>query len=281
MPQPRQSRSRRRRRRASDTRARFFAAIPAIGFAILIIAEGGLVFALGLILLGVIALHELYTMMGRGRPVNIAGFMAFAALVLAALYGGQDQMMLVLVIAFPVTFLFAVLRPRRDDVSWSIAATLFGLLWIGLALAHAVLLRDLPHGGGLVLDVVIGAAVGDTAAYFGGRLYGTRPLAPLISPSKTVEGLLIGVVASTFAFWLFAVAYQHDWFHGADALIIGACVAIAGPVGDLFESFVKRDLDVKDTGRFFGAHGGVLDRLDGIFFAVVTGYYVSRAVLGY
>jgi phosphatidate cytidylyltransferase len=86
-------------------------------------------------------------------------------------------------------------------------------------------------------------------------------------------------VGGTFAFWLFAKAYQHDWFHGTDALIIGACVAAIAPVGDLFESMVKRDLRVKDSGRFFGAHGGVLDRLDAVFFSIVVAYYVSRAVL--
>ena len=90
-----------------------------------------------------------------------------------------------------------------------------------------------------------------TAAYFGGRLYGRRPLAPRISPNKTVEGLVAGVLGGTLAFW-FAGLYQ-DWLSGPDALLIGLAVALAAPVGDLFESLVKRDLAVKDTGSFFGA----------------------------
>ena len=102
----------------------------------------------------------------------------------------------------------------------------------------------------------------------------------MISPNKTVEGLITGIVGGTFAFWLFAISYQHTWFKGPDALLIGFCVALAAPVGDLCESFIKRDLQVKDTGRFFGAHGGVLDRLDAVLFTAVTAYYVSRAVLG-
>jgi phosphatidate cytidylyltransferase len=143
-----------------------------------------------------------------------------------------------------------------------------------------VFLREVDHGGGLVLDVLIGTFIGDTAAYFGGRAWGRRRLAPQISPNKTLEGLLTGIVGGTLAFWIFAVAYQHEWFHGPDALLIGFCVALAGPVGDLFESLIKRDLEVKDSGRFFGAHGGVLDRLDAVLFTLVTGYYVSQAVLG-
>jgi phosphatidate cytidylyltransferase len=274
------SRPRSRRRQRSDTGARVLAAIPAIAFAIFIVAQGGIVFALGLIALGVIAMAELYTMMSRVRPPSLAGFMTLVALVFTALYGSKSQLLLVLVLSVPVTFLLALLRPRRENVSWAMAVTFLGIMWIGVAVAHGVLLREMDHGGALVLDVLIGTFIGDTGAYFGGRAWGRRPLAPRISPNKTVEGLLTGVVVGTLAFWLFAVAYQHEWFRGPDALLIGFCVALVGPVGDLFESLIKRDLDVKDTGRFFGAHGGVLDRVDAVLFTLVAGYYMSQAVLG-
>jgi phosphatidate cytidylyltransferase len=225
---------------------------------------------------------ELYTMMARVRPPSLAGFLTLAALALTALYAKHPQngILLVLVLSVPLTFFLALLRPRRENVSWAMAVTFLGIVWIGLGVTHAVLLRGLDHGGALVLDVLIGTFVGDTAAYFGGRAWGRRRLAPQISPNKTLEGLIVGVIGGTLAFWLFAVAYQHEWFLGPDALLIGFCVALAGPVGDLFESLIKRDLEVKDTGRFFGAHGGVLDRLDAVLFTVVAGYYVSRAVLG-
>jgi phosphatidate cytidylyltransferase len=254
------------------------AAIPAVAFAIFIVAYGGLVFAIGVIFLGLVCLTELYRIMGRVHPVNAAGILAMAGLVLAAHYGDQYQILLVLVATFPVVYFLSFFRPRFEHVSWAIAVTLFGVLWVGLALAHAVLLRDLPHGGALLVDVLVGTFVGDTAAYFGGRAWGRRPLAPNVSPNKTLEGALCGIVGGTLAFWLFAIAYQ-DWFAGPDALLIGFCVALAAPLGDLFESLVKRDLQVKDTGRFFGAHGGALDRLDAVMFTVVTAYYVSVAVL--
>jgi phosphatidate cytidylyltransferase len=180
--------------------------------------------------------------------------------------------------SFLVVFYLSFFRPRREHVSWAIAATLFGAFWIGLAMVHAVLLRELPHGDGLLVDVLVGTFLGDTAAYFGGRLYGRRRLAPRISPNKTVEGLLVGIAGGTLAVW-FAGLYQ-DWLTGPDALLIGFVVAFAAPLGDLFESLIKRDLEVKDTGRFFGPHGGVLDRLDAVFFTVVAGYYASVG-LGY
>jgi phosphatidate cytidylyltransferase len=272
------SRRERPRRGRSDLGPRVLAALPAIAFAIFIVGEGGLIFALGILVLGVVALGELYTMMGRVRPVNLAGFLTLAGMIGAALYGEPRHVMMVLAAAFPVVFYLSFLRPRREHVAWAIAATLFGALWIGLAMVHAILLRELPHGDGLLVDVLVATFLGDTAAYFGGRAYGRTALAPQISPNKTLEGLLVGIAGGTAAFW-FAGLYQ-DWLTGPHALLIGFLVAITAPVGDLFESMVKRDLEVKDTGRFFGAHGGVLDRLDAVLFTVVVGYYAAVA-LGY
>ena len=262
-----------RRRQRSDLGGRVLVAIPLIAIALFIVLSGGLVFAAGLVILGVIALSELYTLMARVRPVNIAGIVALIGLIGAAHWGEPKHVLMVLVAAFPVTFYLSFLRPRRANVSWAIAATLFGVLWIGLAMVHAVFLRELPHGDGLLIDVLVGTFLGDTAAYFGGRLYGRRPLAPSLSPSKTLEGLVAGVLGATAAFW-FAGLYQ-DWLTGPHALLIGFLVALTAPVGDLFESLIKRDLDAKDTGRVFGAHGGVLDRLDAVFFTVVVGYYAA------
>src|SRR3954452_22493888 len=261
-----------------DVGRRVLVAIPAIVFAAVIVSYGGLVFAIGLIVLGIICLHELYTMTDRVQPVKLAGFLGVAGLILCANYGDQFQIVLALVLCVPLTFLLSLLRPSRANVSWAIAITLLGVLWIGVALAHAVLLRALPHGGALVLATLLGTFIGDTCAYFAGRAWGHRPLAPLISPNKTLEGLLGGIAGGTFAFWLFMFGY-HDWIPGGKALLIGFCVALAAPLGDLFESLLKRDLDVKDTGRVFGAHGGALDRLDAVFFTAVTAYYVSLAVL--
>jgi phosphatidate cytidylyltransferase len=275
------------RRGGSDLGARIAIAIPAALFAIFIIWQGGEVFAFGLLLLGVVALGELYTLMGRVRPPALAGFLTLAGLIGAALYGEPRHVVIVLVASFPVTFLLALVRPRREHVSWAIAAVMFGVLWIGLALVHAIWLRDLEisqdgetivTGMGLLYNVAIATFVGDTCAYFVGRAYGRSQIAPLISPNKTLEGLAGGLVGATLAFWL-AGLYQ-DWLTGWDALLIGFLVALAAPVGDLFESLVKRDLEVKDTGRFFGAHGGVLDRLDAIFFTVVVAYYAAVS-LGY
>lgn len=262
----------------SELTGRVLVAIPAAAFAIFIVVQGGLVFALGLIALGALALHELYGLMRRARPIDAAGYLAIAGMVLLATYEQRADVLIALVALLPVAFLLAMARPSMANISWGMAATVLGVVWVGLPLVHAVFLRSLEHGDGLVIDVLIGTFVGDTAAYTGGRLWGRHKLAPDISPNKTVEGLVAGIVGGTLAFWC-AGLYQ-DWLSGVDALLIGFLVALAAPLGDLFESAIKRDLDVKDSGRAFGAHGGALDRLDAVFFTIVVGFYAAL-LLGY
>jgi phosphatidate cytidylyltransferase len=248
-------------------------ALPAIALALFLVIEGGLIFTLGLLVLGGICLHELYGMYDRAHPVRLAGLIALAGLLLAALYGTQFQILLVAVAAVPMLFGLTLVQ-RRPSVA-GMAVTLLGIYWIGFSLAHAVLLRGLPHGTGIVIDVLVGVFLGDTAAYLGGRMLGRRPLAPRVSPNKTVEGLVIGMLFAVLGVWI-AGRYQ-DWLPGTHALVLGVGVALVAPLGDLFESFVKRDAAIKDSGGLFGPHGGALDRLDGVLFAAVAGYYIWAA----
>jgi len=264
-------------RRRSDLLARVLVAVPLIVIAIVLVEHGGTVFAVGVGLLALLCLHELYEIYARVRPVRIAGFLAAIALVAAARFGDQSQMLLVAVLALPLCFLAVIARERLAGGTASIAVTLLGVWWIGVTIAYAMLLRRLPHGDGILIDVLVGTFVGDTAAYLGGRWFGRRPMAPRISPNKTLEGLFIGAGAAIAAVW-FAGLYQ-SWISGLDALVLGVAVAVAAPLGDLFESFVKRDAGAKDAGTVFGAHGGALDRLDAAMFAVVAGYLVWSAMV--
>jgi phosphatidate cytidylyltransferase len=265
-----------RRNGGSDLGARILAAVPAILLAVVLVGFGGWVFVVGLVVLGWICLHELFALFSFTNPSRLAGFLGLAALLVAARTGDQATVLLVFVCCVPVVFLLSLVQPRRGGAP-GVSVTMLGLTWIGLALAHAVLLRDLPHGDAIVIDVLVGTFVGDTAAYMGGRTLGTRRLAPSISPNKTVEGLAIGFAIGTLAVW-FAGLYQ-DWLSGWHALLLGAAVCAAAPLGDLFESYLKREVGAKDTGRVFGAHGGALDRLDAVLFAAVAGFYVWQAIL--
>jgi phosphatidate cytidylyltransferase len=251
--------------------------------AVVFVDLGGLPWALFMIVTGWVCLHELYRMLARWRPVALVGFASLAGMILAARYGSQRQVLEVAVATFPVLFLFVIARPApagatpAAGVAVAIAGTLLGVYWIGFAFAHAVLLRQVPHGNGIIIDVLIGTFLGDTGAYLGGRLFGRRPLAPSLSPNKTVEGLFCGMLVALVAVFL-AGLYQ-TWLTHGDALLLGAVVAVLAPVGDLFESAVKRDAGIKDTGHVFGAHGGALDRLDAVIFTIVAGYYVWIALM--
>jgi phosphatidate cytidylyltransferase len=244
-------------------------------YAIVIIALGEYWFALGILPLAVIAIGELFDLYADAEPVRLAGFIGVVALILAAYLGGGFHVLLTLLAFVPV--LFAITLAQQKAGTLGMAITVFGVVWIGVALAHGVLLRDLPHGGGIIADILVGTFVGDSGAYLGGRWFGQRKLAPAVSPNKTVEGLAIGMVTAVLATWL-AGTYQ-DWLSGGDALVLGVGVALAAPLGDLFESFVKRDAGTKDTGRLFGPHGGALDRLDAVLFTAVVGYYLWLMLL--
>jgi phosphatidate cytidylyltransferase len=260
----------------SDLSSRVLFALPLIALALFLVIQGGLVFALGVFVLGCVCMHELYGIYERVHPVRLAGFLALAGLLVAALYGSPthpSQVLLAASAALPVLFALTLLAPHPSVAG--LALTLLGIYWIGFGLAHAVLLRGLPHGEGIVIDVLVGTFLGDTGAYLGGRLFGKRPLAPAISPNKTVEGLLIGMAFTVVSVW-FAGRYQ-DWLPGSHALVLGLGIAVFAPIGDLFESFVKRQAGAKDTGSLLGAHGGMLDRLDAVLFTAVVGYYIWLA----
>jgi phosphatidate cytidylyltransferase len=271
---PRPPRRSRRAALSGETAMRVLVAIPWIAFAIAIVVFGGLVFALAMVAIGLFCLREYLAMTDEMHPIGRAAYLSVAALIVAAHFGTAFNVLLVLAASFPVLFAFGADRSQRNRVTSSMGVTLLGIVWIGLPLVHAVLLRDLPdHGAALLIDVLVGTFATDTGAYAVGRMFGSHRIAPSLSPNKTIEGLIGGFLIGTMAFW-FAGLYQN-WLSGVDALIIGAAVAAIAPVGDLFESMVKRDFGRKDTGRLFGPHGGLLDRLDAVFFTIVVGYYLS------
>jgi phosphatidate cytidylyltransferase len=249
----------------------------------ILVAAAGIPFVLWLVYLGgwpmfglaavaaLIALHELYWMTRTLRPVVLAGYLGALAALLGATLGGADWalagLMSTLVFAF-------VIKGGVSTVSVSV--TVLGVAWIGLGLAHALLLRDIDeHGVLAVLTVLLAVWAGDAGAYFIGLLFGRHKLAPTVSPGKTWEGLIAGIVATIGV--TFLALYEANFLSIPESLVLGAVIAIAAPLGDLFESALKRDADVKDSGRLLAGHGGMLDRIDALLFAWVAAYYVVVA----
>jgi phosphatidate cytidylyltransferase len=154
-----------------------------------------------------------------------------------------------------------------------------GTFWVGCGLAFMLLIRQLSdHGRLAAFTVVVAVWAGDTLAYAGGRLLGRHRMAPNTSPGKTWEGFAFGTAATLFV--TFVALYKAHFLTIGESFVLGAVIAVAAPIGDLFESMLKRDAGVKDAGALLGGHGGMLDRLDALLFAAPAAYFCIAA-LGY
>ena len=255
----------------------------------IMVAAVGLPLALGVVWLGgwwlcllaiaagLIALHELYVMARPLRPLALAGYAGLALTLLGVQLGGPVWMIGGFLTTVAFAFLLKGVSETRQSLTVAVATTVLGVAWVGLGLAYLMLLRGLPEHGRLAIFTVLLAVFGaDTFAFFTGRLIGRHKLAPVISPGKTWEGLAASTVAAVLISF-FALYHQHFLTTG-ESLVLGAVIAVAAPVGDLFESAVKRDFGVKDSGRLLGGHGGVLDRLDAPLFAGIAAYYAILAL---
>jgi phosphatidate cytidylyltransferase len=226
---------------------------------------------------GLVALHELYTM-GRGlRPLVIGGYVGLVLTLLGATFTDTSWMLGGILATILVAFVVFGFSDARPSATAAISLTLLGVVWVGGGLGCLMLLRGIPENGRLVIfTVLIAVFADDTAAYFVGRTIGRHKLAPTISPGKSWEGFVGGTIAA-MAVAFFAM-YDQDYLTNLEALALGAAVAFSATLGDLFESAIKRDLGVKDSGRILAGHGGVLDRIDSILWAGPAAFYVVLAL---
>lgn len=264
--------------RLGDMPGRLAIAVPGAIILALLLAAGGAPFALMVSAVAGMATFEAVRLVREERPYAIASGVLAAALVAAAAIEGRDALIPAVAASFALLALGALFKGRSDErVAPAIVGT-FCVVWVGVALAHGVLLRELEHGGALVLAVLLATLLGDTAAHILGSLFGRRPLAPTISPSKTVEGLIAGIAGGTVSVIVLAIVAE-PWLEIWEAALFGLAVSIAAPAGDLWESALKREAGVKDSGALLGAHGGVLDRVDALLFTVPLGYYLATILV--
>lgn len=249
--------------------------IPLLYLVILSGAREHLLFAVVVAAACAIAALELAVMLRPLGPWVPAAFVPVLLSPLLAWKLSEVGIFLAVLTAVPLLLAFQGLSVPREQPLQSIAATLLPVAWLAPAAGLVVILRQAEAGFDLVLVLIASVFVNDAAAYFVGRAFGRHKLSPRISPNKSVEGFVGGVVAGTFVTW-----YSHfivkgggeEVLNGWEALCIGLAVAFATPVGDLFESLVKRAAGVKDSGHLLAEHGGMLDRLDALVFAIPVFY---------
>lgn len=209
------------------------------------------------------------------QPATLLGLVGIASMVLAAYNYGLVAFPLILTLVVIFSFLWYLAGVVHAKPTMNIAVTLFAFVYVGFLGSFAALFLAVPgeQGMGLLLGAVICTAAHDIGAYLVGKYWGKTPLAPELSPNKTFEGLVGGVLASVFVA-LVVVGRIKPWDGWTQVFWLGVVVAIAAPLGDLCESMIKRDLGVKDMGKLLPGHGGVLDRIDALLFVVPSVYYL-------
>ncbi len=244
-----------------------------------IVVRGGPLFWLVAAALAVISLRELDSALQRSKTLQgarLVGVLAYPALVLWLWYaGGAASWLPQFALVTALLCLAVTVYGRGGKVSLiSVAITLLATFYVGL-FAFMPLLRNHPKdGAALFWTTILCVWASDTAAYYAGRAFGKHPFTPL-SPGKTREGAIGGLIAAVLTGALVAGISHMNFGQG---LTIGLVVAVAAPLGDLAESFWKRELGIKDLGTLLPGHGGVLDRCDSLLFACFAVYlYVSRA----
>ena len=226
---------------------------------------------------GVLALHELYAIGRSLRPLVLAGFTGVVLTLVGTQLGGPTWLLGGVLATILLAFvLFGVSSARPPSAVAALATTVLGVAWVGGGLGCLLLVRGLPEDGRLaIFTILIAVFADDTAAFVVGRAIGRHRMAPAISPGKSWEGFVAGTLAAVAV--VFFSLYRQEFLTIPESLALGAGVAVAATLGDLFESAVKRDVGVKDSGRLLGGHGGVLDRLDALLFAGPAAYYTILA----
>jgi CDP-diglyceride synthetase len=194
----------------------------------------------------------------------------------AAMWRGERGVMIVSVVTVVSVLLWFLFGAERERPAVNVAASLMAFGYLGTAAATGALLLNAPKGLGLLVGAIVCTIVHDVFAYFGGRAIGKHKLAPDISPNKTVEGLVAGVLGAVIAGVVFA-RLGWTWTGTAQGIALGFVVGLAAPLGDLVESQLKRDLRIKDSGTLLPGHGGVLDRIDAMLLAVPAAWLVAIA----
>ena len=254
---------------------RYLGAVMIAPFIIFVFLGGmylkGFVFALS-----ILSLWEFYNALKEKnfKPVKSAGYIL---LVIYYLFNNNfEYMMYVIVAAAFILLILPVLNLKYTFIDVSL--TLLGFIYCGILFSFVYLVNAKPYGEFLIWIIFIGSWLSDTAAFYSGKLFGKHKLSPRVSPKKTIEGSIGGLIGATVFCGIFGIIVQKyiNIMPVYNYFIIGALCGIFGQLGDLVASSIKRYVGIKDYSNLIPGHGGILDRFDSIIFsATVVFYYVT------
>ncbi|MFO7300314.1 MAG: phosphatidate cytidylyltransferase [Actinomycetes bacterium] len=261
----------------SDLAMRIGSGVVIFGLFLGCLLLGGPWFATFVVLVMVVSLGELYaTMRSAGhKPLALFGLLAMIAMGIGAYRSGVGQIGIWAAVASAITILFVSIAPRRNPLA-DASVTVLGLGWVGL-LAFAIPIAKGPAPLETILFIVITTAINDTGAFFVGRSFGRTKMAPNLSPNKSWEGFVGGLLLSAIAASVMVSFPAWERFGLMNGLILAGVVSVVSPLGDIAESMVKRSIGVKDMGSVLPGHGGMLDRIDGLLLVLPSAYFALRS----
>lgn len=233
----------------------------------------------------VLGLHEFYQIAKGGQlpayplPGMLTGWLLSLAPLVSLGIRKELLMLFTVTLALLALFMYALFaKEPLQEAMTALAVTVFGIMYVSWLFLHLTLLRGLPHGKHYVFYLLILVWAGDSGAYYVGKSLGKHPLAPVISPKKTIEGAIGGTAATLLASIIATYTFlpQMSMRH---AVALGLLLAVVAQIGDLCESLLKRSVNIKDSGTLLPGHGGILDRVDGLIFAAPVLYYYAQVFL--
>ena len=248
--------------------------------ALLTIISGGYVLFFTLLCISLIGMQELYKAMGihedRTGFLEIVGYLCAVIYYISLLLGFESYgLMAVLVSLILVMFVYVFTYPKYH--ANQVMAAFFGVVYVAVMLSFILMTRNLPDGKFIVWLIFLCSWGCDTCAYCVGMLIGKHKMAPVLSPKKSVEGGVGGVVGAALLGVIYAAATQGPMVEYAVICGIGALISM---VGDLAASAIKRNQGIKDYGKLIPGHGGILDRFDSVIFTAPVIYYLAKIILG-
>jgi phosphatidate cytidylyltransferase len=258
-------------------RIRLISALILLPIGIAVILIGGGLFDLAIAFIFTLAAYEFVQLMKSGRfAPNLVFAVAFVWVLLLDVILPRLSLSRPAVALLLIAALTWQLSQRSGSPTANWALTVAGGIYLGVAGAHFILIRQLNNGEWWLLLALAGTWLADSGAYFVGRKFGVHKMTPLLSPKKSWEGLAGGAAFGVIFNALLAVALSQilsinlPWWAGA---VLGLIGALIGVLGDLSVSMIKREVGAKDSGRIIPGHGGVLDRLDSLLFTMIVSYY--------
>lgn len=244
---------------------------------------GGIYLKYGLMLLSLLGMHEFYKVI-KEKNIHAISALGYALCIIYYVTLNREINIELIFFILIITVFIAMCIPVID-VEYNfidVGTTLFGFLYVAVFFGFIVLVNGKNYGNYLVWLIFISSWLCDTAAYYSGRAFGKRKLCPKVSPKKTVEGSVGGMLGSTIACGIFGFIMVSNGIQipVAHFFIIGIVCGVFCQFGDLAASSIKRYVGVKDYSNLIPGHGGVLDRFDSILFASVIVYYYLTFVIG-